>query len=161
MRKWGASVLVFSAMTMGMAQQPGTTNDGADYHSSAWLEEQAAKLVEQARSGSGVATLALEKYGNSNTALTVRTKSGGGEMHAEWADLFIALDGEANVVTGGSLVDRKDLAGGESRGSGVEGGTVHTMHKGDVLHISPGVAHQTKVPEGQTFTYFVVKIAAR
>jgi hypothetical protein len=146
---------------MGIAQQPGTTSNEADYHSSASLEEQASKLAEQARMGSGVATLPLEKYGNSNTSLTVRTKSGGGEMHGAWADLFVALDGEANVITGGTLVDRKDLPAGESRGSGVEGGTVHTMHKGDVLHISPGVAHQTKVPEGKTFTYFVVKIAAK
>jgi uncharacterized RmlC-like cupin family protein len=33
------------------------------------------------------------------------------------------------------------------------------IRKGDVMHISPGVPHQTMVAPGKTFTYYVIKVA--
>jgi hypothetical protein len=161
MRGWIVGAAVLAVGSLGMAQETVMTRNDSDFHSSAWLHEQGDKLLAEARAGSGSATLQLEKYPGHYTSLTARTKSGGGEMHGMWSDVFVALDGEANVITGGSLVGRKDGPGGESRGTSVEGGTDHVMHKGDVIHISPGVAHQTMVPAGKTFVYFVVKAEAQ
>jgi uncharacterized RmlC-like cupin family protein len=68
-------------------------------------------------------------------------------------------DGEATVLTGGTVVDPKEASPGEMRGSGLEGATPHVIRKGDVMHISPGVPHQTVVAAGKTFTYYVIKVA--
>ncbi len=153
-------VAVLAMATFGVAQDTAMSKNEADYHSAAWLHEQGEKLIAQARAGTGSATLALEKYPGHFMSLTARTKSGTGEMHAEWNDIFVALEGEANVLIGGHLENRMEKPNGESAGTRVVGGTEHIMHKGDVLHIAPGVAHQTTVPEGKTFVYFVVKAAA-
>jgi hypothetical protein len=93
--------------------------------------------------------------------LMVRTKTGVGEMHANWTDILVAIDGEADIITGGTLVDRTDGRDGESRGTRSEGGTDHIMHKGDVLHIMPGTAHWTVLQPGKTFTFWAVKIETR
>ena len=63
----------------------------------------------------------LERYPGLLTLLTVRTKSGGAEMHANWNDVFVVLDGEATEMTGGTMVDRKEQADGETRGTRLEG----------------------------------------
>jgi quercetin dioxygenase-like cupin family protein len=42
----------------------------------------------------------------------------------------------------------------------IEGGERHVMRKGDVVHISPDVPHQTLVASGKTFTYYVIKVEA-
>ena len=88
--------------------------------------------------------------------LAFRQKSGGGELHQNFADMFVILDGHATVVTGGSVVDQKTVgparfaanqlkvepSGGESR---------------RCRHIPRRMPHQTLVADGETVTYFVVK----
>ncbi len=89
--------------------------------------------------------------------LAFREKSGGGELHQNFADMFVILDGRATVVTGGSVVDQKIVGPGEIRGKSVEGGTREEVKAGDVVHIPAGMPHQTLVADGDTVTYFVVK----
>ncbi len=151
------AALVLTVTFTGVAQDSRFSTNGADYHSASSMQREGAKLLTQAKAGSGSATLSMEKYPGHFMNLTVRTKSGGGELHANWSDIFVALDGEATVITGGTLVDRQNGAGGESRGTKVEGGSAYVMKKGDVIHISAGVPHQTMVAPGKAFTYFVVK----
>ena len=146
------------------AAQTPSTNDTAgkpfDEVTSAELTTQVSALLKQAEaSPSGLASVTLKKYPGHFTMLTVRTKAGGAEQHNHWSDLFVALDGEATVVAGGAIENGKETAPGELRGTRVVGGTEHTMHKGDIVHISPGVPHQTIVAPGKTFTYYVVKVA--
>lgn len=145
------------------AQTP-ATNDTAgkpfDEMTAAELATEAAVLLKQAQSGgSGIGSVTLKKYPGHFTMLTVRTKAGGAEQHNHWSDLFVALDGEATVLVGGTIENGKETTPGEVRGTRVVGGTEHVMHKGDVVHISPGVPHQTLVAPGKTFTYYVVKVA--
>ena len=154
--RWLGVVLAAGAVVAVGQDAAFSTTPGA-FHSDAELRAIGAKLLEKAAKGSGSATETMEHYPGHFLGLTARTKSGGGEMHARWSDVFTAVDGEAIVLVGGTLEDRKDVEGGESRGTRVIGGTPYTLHKGDVLHISPGVAHQTTVPAGKTFIYFVVK----
>ncbi len=115
-------------------------------------------LAEAQKSPGGISTVTLEKYPGHFTMLTVRTRSGGAEMHANWSDIFVVLDGDATEMTGGTIVDRKDGSDGETRGTKVDGGTPTPMHKGDVIHILPNVPHQILLAPGKTFTYFVVKV---
>jgi len=96
-------------------------------------------------------------YGNHTLTLTTRTATGQSEMHREWNDIFIAVAGEAILVSGGDLVDAKPIAKGEQRGSGIRNGTTQKILPGTVIHNAAGVAHQLLVENG-SFSYFVVKV---
>ena len=145
------SVLVVSAL----GAQAQTMQ--SDHWSKAQLLERAKQLQEQAAKGDGSASETLEKYPHHYTMLAFRQKSGGGELHQNFADMFVILDGHATVVTGGTVVEQKTVSPGEIRGKSVEGGTRQEVRAGDVVHIPAGMPHQTVVADGDTVTYFVVK----
>jgi mannose-6-phosphate isomerase-like protein (cupin superfamily) len=156
--------LALSITTAAPAQSgpAGTAAPGIDRRSSAAIDAQAATLLAQANnSPGGVASVTLEKYPGHFTMLAVRTKSGGAEMHANWNDIFVVLDGEATEMTGGAIVDARPIsAAGETGGARLEGGIATPMRKGDVIHIDPNTPHQTILAPGKTFTYYVIKVAA-
>lgn len=129
----------------------------SDHWSKADLLERAKQLEQQAAKGDGSASETLEKYPHHYTMLAFREKSGSGELHQNFADMFVILDGHATVVTGGSIVDQKSIGPGEIRGKSVQGGTRQEVKAGDIVHIPAGMPHQTLVADGDTVTYFVVK----
>jgi len=130
----------------------------SEHWSKTQLLERAKHLQEQAAKGDGSASETLEKYPHHYTMLAFRQKSGGGELHQNFADMFVILDGHATVVTGGSVVEQKTVSPGEIRGKSVEGGTRQEVKAGDLVHIPAGTPHQTVVADGETVTYFVVKV---
>ena len=130
----------------------------SDHWSSAQLLERAKHLREIAAKGEGSASETLEKYPHHYTMLAFRTRNGGGEVHQNFADTFYIVDGHASVLTGGELVDTKTSAPGEIRGASVKGGSTQELQPGDVVHIPAGMPHQMLVADGESVTYFVVKI---
>jgi mannose-6-phosphate isomerase-like protein (cupin superfamily) len=122
------------------------------------LLERAQHLRELAAQGDGSASETLEKYPHHYTMLAFRNKTGGGEVHQNFADLFTILDGHATLVTGGELVEAKTIAPGELRGASVKGGTRQELKAGDEVHIPAGIPHQMLLEPGATVTYFVVKV---
>lgn len=130
----------------------------SDYWSPAQLLERAQHLRQLAAQGEGSASETLEKYPHHYTMLAFRSRSGGAEVHQNFADLLYILDGQAAILTGGELVDSKTTAPGEIRGASVKGGSRQELHAGDVIHIPAGTPHQMLLSEGQTVTYFVVKV---
>lgn len=147
-------------MTAGAMAQTGATGQAINRRSDQQLVTQAkALLAEAQKSPTGIASAMLEKYPGHYTMLTVRTKSGGAEMHASDNDMFFVLDGEASEVTGGIIVDAKEVSPGETRGTRVEGGIPTPMRKGDIIHIVPNTPHQTVLAPGKTFVYYVIKVA--
>lgn len=161
-RGLAAVVLTFSVVCGNMLLgQEASSGKAIDRRSAEQIATQAkAMLADAQKSPAGIASVTLEKYPGHFTMLTVRTKSGGAEMHAGWNDIFVVLDGEATEYTGGTIVDAKESSPGETRGSKVEGGTPTPMRKGDVIHISPNTPHQTVLEPGKTFTYYVIKVQA-
>ena len=129
----------------------------SNHWTKAQLLERAKHLQELAAKGDGSASETLEKYPHHYTMLAFRQKSGGGELHQNFADMFVILEGHATVVTGGSVADQKTVSPGEIRGKSVEGGARQEVKAGDVVHIPAGMPHQTLVADGDTVTYFVVK----
>ena len=129
-----------------------------DHWSTPELLERAKHLKELASKGDGSASETLEKYPHHYTMLAYRQHSGGGELHQNFADVFFILDGRATVVTGGSIVESKSSGPGEVRGKSVDGGSRQEVKAGDVVHIPAGMPHQTLVADGDTVTYFVVKV---
>jgi mannose-6-phosphate isomerase-like protein (cupin superfamily) len=122
------------------------------------LAQQGKALLDKARQGSGSAGITLAQYDDHYTMLTARTASGGAELHQNWADFLIVVDGEGTEMTGGTIVDRKEGANGEIRGKTLEGATPHLLHKGDVIHIPAGTPHQSIEAPGQTITIYVIKV---
>jgi mannose-6-phosphate isomerase-like protein (cupin superfamily) len=151
------AVKLFGLLLLSVAIGAQAQTMKSDHWSKAQLLERAKHLQEMAAKGDGSASETLEKYPHHYTMLAFRQKSGGGELHQHFADMFVILDGHATVVTGGKIVDEKSTGPGEVRGKSVEGGSKQEVRAGDVVHIPAGLAHQTLVADGETVTYFVIK----
>jgi len=70
------------------------------------------------------------------------------------------IEGHATLVVGGKLVDAKETAPGEIRGSGIEGGTDYLLEKGVVLTVPRNTPHWVRQTQ-PGFRYFVVKSVAQ
>jgi quercetin dioxygenase-like cupin family protein len=86
-----------------------------------------------------------------------RTGPGKVEIHEHDTDTFYIIDGTAEFVTGGTVVDLKTLGNGESMGKEITGGETHHLSKGDVIVIPRGTPHWFKEVNGP-FLYYVVKV---
>ncbi|HTV03749.1 MAG TPA: hypothetical protein VME86_00165 [Acidobacteriaceae bacterium] len=114
-------------------------------------------LVQAAKaSGSGGATLA--DYHSHAIKLSVRTASGGAEVHAHFDDIFLVTRGKATLVTGGTVIDPKTGPDGETKGRGIRNGTSQTIAKGDIVHIPAGTPHQLIVAPGSVYASIVIKV---
>ena len=120
--------------------------------------EQTQQLTAKAQGPSGTASAKLNEYPNHYTMIALRHKDGGAEIHENFADFFLVVQGSATLVTGGSVEGGKEVNPGEFRGGVVRNGTSMTLNSGDVVHIPATVPHQMLVPEGSTFIYFVIKV---
>ena len=153
-----AAVKLLGSLLLSVAMGVQAQTMESDHWSKAQLLERAKHLQQLAAKGDGSASEALEKYPHHYTMLAFRQKSGGGELHQHFADVFVILDGHATVLTGGKIVDEKSTDPGEIRGKSVDGGTRQEVRPGDVVHIPAGLTHQTMVADGETVTYFVIKV---
>ncbi|HSK16410.1 MAG TPA: heme-binding protein [Gaiellaceae bacterium] len=81
------------------------------------------------------------------------------EYHETVVDVMHVVQGTAKVVTGGEMVESREVAPGELRARAIDGGTAHELEEGDVLAIPSGVPHQF-VEVSDPFLYFVVKVEA-
>jgi mannose-6-phosphate isomerase-like protein (cupin superfamily) len=133
------------------------TGDKAQVIAAHEVRAQLAQLVPLAAAkDSSSATLA--SYGNLALMLSVRTASGGGEIHQHFDDLMIVQQGSATLVTGGTLTDPKTEPNGEIRGTSVQNGTSQAITVGDIVIVPAGVPHQLLVPSGTTYSALVAKI---
>src|SRR4029077_1941227 len=110
----------------------------SDHWSPAPLLER-AKHLQQLAAEKGSASETLEKYPHHYTMLAFRNRSGGGEVHQNFADLFYILDGHATLVTGGEVVEPKTTGPGETLGASVKAGSRQELKAGDVVHIPAGM----------------------
>jgi mannose-6-phosphate isomerase-like protein (cupin superfamily) len=129
-----------------------------DHLTQSQLVEQAQKLSASAQGPSGTASAKLNEYPNHYTMIALRHKDGGAEIHENFADFFLVVQGSATLVTGGTVEGGKEQSPGEIRGGVVRNGTSMTLNPGDVVHIPATVPHQMLVPEGSTFIYYVIKV---
>ena len=78
------------------------------------------------------------------TIIANRGEQRGSEMHDATNHVFIIVDGEAEFITGGKMVNPKLTDPGQTRATGVEGGESHHLTKGDVITIPAKTPHQWK-----------------
>jgi len=110
----------------------------------------------------GGGTSAELANGSTYRVLVVRrTAPGFAEEHGVWADILCVISGGGLVVTGGSLVEATESAGGELRGRTVTGGEEHRIAKGDVVTIPAGMPHWVRPIDGAEIVYLVLKASSR
>ena len=126
------------------------------------IASHAKVLMDQARQNpTGVAAVTLQTYPGHTVMLVARVRTGPSGVHANWNDVMFVLDGEATEVTGGTVVGAtSDPSTGETRGTGIDGGTRTHIAKGDVVHIPPNTPHWAVLAPGKTMLMCVVKVAA-
>lgn len=144
-------------LSVGMAKGAYAQEMKSDHWSKADLLEKAKHLQELAAE-KGNASEKLETYPHHYTMLAFRNRTGGGEVHQKYADVFYILDGQATLVTGGEVVDPKSTGPGETLGASVKGGSRQELKAGDVVNIPASMPHQMILGAGDTVTYFVIKV---
>jgi mannose-6-phosphate isomerase-like protein (cupin superfamily) len=105
-----------------------------------------------------VASEVIATDGNRRFMVAHREGSGLAEVHDTEADIMMISKGQVTMVYGGTVVDGKTTAPGETQGSAIKGGTEVKLGPGDVLHIPAKVPHQMKLEPGAQVTYFVTKV---
>jgi mannose-6-phosphate isomerase-like protein (cupin superfamily) len=88
--------------------------------------------------------------------LAQRRGAGEVEVHEKTNHVFIIVEGEATFVTGGTMVDARQTAPGQTRAPSVQGGETHHLTKGDVITIPAKTPHWFKEVPTQTIAYYAV-----
>ncbi len=135
------------------AQQP----NKADYFSTEDIQQQLSGLASKAESA-GSSGSTLGDYGSHKIQLSLRTKSGGAEIHSHYDDVFIVKQGHATLTTEGTIPDSKASPDGETKGTHITGGQTHEISAGDIVNIPAGTPHQLTIPERIIFSTIVIKI---
>jgi glc operon protein GlcG len=86
-----------------------------------------------------------------------RERAGDAEVHARDTDVIYVLGGTATFVTGGAVVDGRETAPDEVRGTSIRGGETRRLAAGDVVIVPNGTPHWFQ-DVAAPFTYFVVKV---
>jgi glc operon protein GlcG len=86
-----------------------------------------------------------------------REAAGVGEVHVKDTDILYVLEGSATLVTGGTLVDPREVAPDEIRGSAIAGGEAREITKGDVVVVPNGTPHWFRSVQPPVL-YYVVKV---
>ena len=90
--------------------------------------------------------------------LAQRRGAGEVEVHEKTNHVFIIVEGEATMVTGGTLVGAKQTAPGQVRASDVKGGQTYHLTKGDVITIPAKTPHWFKEVPTKTVAYYAVNM---
>ncbi|MFY9937096.1 MAG: hypothetical protein WAK33_09505 [Silvibacterium sp.] len=121
------------------------------------ISAQLATLGQTSKaSGSSGATLG--DYTSHAIKLSVRTASGGAEIHAHYDDIFVVTEGKATLITGGTVMNAQTGNDGETKGSSLQDGQSQTITKNDIVHIPAGTPHQLIIAPGDVFSTIVVKV---
>jgi uncharacterized protein GlcG (DUF336 family) len=79
------------------------------------------------------------------------------EVHTKDTDIIYMLEGTALFVTGGTVIEGKNIEAEEIRGKDLQGGETRTITKGDVIVVPHGTPHWFKEVNGP-INYYVVKV---
>ena len=88
--------------------------------------------------------------------LANRRGAGEVEVHEKTNHIFIITEGEATFVTGGTLVEPRQTAPGQTRAKTATGGTTYHLSKGDVITVPAKTPHWFKEVPTQTIAYYAI-----
>jgi len=93
--------------------------------------------------------------------LAQRRKAGEAEMHDTTNHVFIVVDGEATLVTGGTMVNPRQTGPNQWRAPSVLGGETYHLTKGDIITIPAKTPHWFKEVPSETIAYYAVNIESQ
>jgi mannose-6-phosphate isomerase-like protein (cupin superfamily) len=93
--------------------------------------------------------------------LANRREAGPVEYHEHTNHIFIIVEGEATIVTGGTMVGAKRTSPDQMQATGIEGGETHHLSKGDVITIPAKTPHWWKEVSTKTIAYYAVNIESQ
>ena len=157
MRLRALAILTTLPLIVGAPTMFAADPQGFAYWSSAELKGLQQKLAPKI-DGAKFASQQLARYANHYMMVAHREGNGQAELHKTDADLFVVQTGTATLVVGGKIVNSKESAANEVRGTGIEGGTKHVLGAGDIVHIPANTPHQLQIEAGKEFTYFTLKV---
>ena len=108
---------------------PVTPQTKAEVFSGQAVQSQLTALIQAAKA-SGGSGATLGDYQSHAIKLSVRTASGGAEVHAHYDDIFFVTEGKATLVTGGNVINGKTDSEGETKGSSIQNGKSEIIAKG-------------------------------
>jgi mannose-6-phosphate isomerase-like protein (cupin superfamily) len=79
------------------------------------------------------------------------------EVHEKETDVIYVIDGQATLVTGGTIVGGKTVSPGQMLGTDIRNGQSQHLSKGDVIVVPAGIPHWFK-EVSQPISYYVVKV---
>jgi mannose-6-phosphate isomerase-like protein (cupin superfamily) len=126
-----------------------------------YTRQQLIAIAEQMRAEpvqAGHSRDAIERHLDNGTILAVRTSDGRAELHTSSADEFFVVAGQAELVTGGTIVNPQGSA--EVRGDSIAGGAHADLAPGDVVYIPPQTPHQLLFRGAAPFVYVLIKLPA-
>jgi mannose-6-phosphate isomerase-like protein (cupin superfamily) len=88
-------------------------------------------------------------------------EAGEAEYHEHTNHIFIMVDGEATLITGGKMIGAKQTAPGQMRGPSLEGGETFHLSKGDVITIPAKTPHWWKEISTKTVSYYAINIDSK
>ena len=77
------------------------------------------------------------------------------EIHDDIEDVVFIQSGEATLIVGGEMINRRGDGGDR-----IEGGVRYPVAAGDIIHIPAATPHGYLVPEGGHVTYVLVRVPA-
>jgi len=95
---------------------------------------------------------------NGLIVLAQRRGAGEVEVHENTNHVFIIVEGEATFITGGTLVDPRQTAPGQTRAKNVTGGTTYHLSKGDVITVPAKTPHWFKEVSTGTIAYYAINL---
>ena len=90
--------------------------------------------------------------------LANRRGTGQVEYHDHTNHIFIMVEGEATLITGGTMVGAKRTKADQMVADSIDGGEVHHLTKGDVITIPAKTPHWWKEIPTKTVAYYAVNI---
>jgi mannose-6-phosphate isomerase-like protein (cupin superfamily) len=135
----------------------GQTKPVAQVFSARDVQSDLVSLVQAAKTA-GSSGAVLGNYPSHSIRLSVRTTSGGAEVHAHYGDIFVVTQGSATLITGGAIEDAQMDSDGETKGRGIRNGRSQRIGKDDIVHIPAGTPHQLIIASGVVFSTIVVKV---
>ena len=87
-----------------------------------------------------------------------RDADGNPEQHDAIIDIVYVQSGAGTLMMGGTMQGRRSTTPGEYVGTRLDGGDLHPLGAGDIVHIPAGIPHSFLVAKGQHLTYVLLKI---